>query len=325
MRSATEDHDHPGMDRIRGRESLLIARHRNHTGHDDRALRRGVANGRLTKLRNGAFVETAIWSTLRRDDRRRLEAAATAEMQADYIASHRSAAALWGVPTIRSHDGLVHGRVGLTSGTRTEHGMRKHAVADLDLHLTSVCGIACTDLERTILDLAATEPFPEAVVAVDWALREHTTHERLRSALEEWSPLRGRRRVEAVLDFGDGRSGSPGESWSRSQIHESGLPAPVLQARFDDHHGLIGYVDFYWPEENLIGEFDGFEKYKKPEMLRGRSPSEALETEKVREDRLRATPSSPKVSRWVWSTLTDAGALPEQLRLAGLRPHRRRT
>ena len=306
------------MQPITARGDLRIARHLNHTGYDDRTLRRAAARGRLTRLRSGAYVATEVWAALTSEDRRRLEVAAAHEIgRDDFVASHRSAAALWEVPSIRRYDGLVHARVSIAAGTRTEHGFRKHAVRDTALHVVAIHGIPCTTLERTILDLAATEPFAVAVVAADWALRKHTDREALARALDELSPRQGRKRIEAVLDFADPAAGSPGESWSRVQMKEAGLTLPLLQVPMSDRAGLIGIVDFFWPELGVIGEFDGKEKFVNRTMLRGRTPSEVLDDEKHREDRLRAT--GPRVTRWVWSTLLTPGGLAEHLRAAGVR------
>lgn len=306
------------MQQFAGYEALVVTRHRNHTVADDRAMQRAAVRGDMTKLRNGAFVQTAVWSKLSSDDRRRLEAAATAEMHAGYIATHRSAAALWRAPTLRRHDGIVHARATVAAGTRTEHGIRKHAVHDVDLHLTRVDGITCTTIERTVLDLAATETFSEAVVAADWALREHVSKDRLRAVLDEWSPARGRKRIESVIEFADGKSGSAGESLSRVEIAEGGLPAPVLQQVFTDADGLIGFVDFWWPDHNRIGEFDGLKKYKEATILAGRSPGDVVADEKIREDRLRATATHPGVDRWVWAVLGVRGQLARRLITSGL-------
>lgn len=120
-----------------------------------------------------------------------------------------------------------------------------------------------------------------------------------------------------MIDFGDGDAGSAGESVSRVQIFESGFTMPVLQQRFDDESGLIGFVDFWWPEFHLIGEFDGLKKYKEAEILAGRTSGEAVADEKIREDRLRATGEG--MSRWIWRTLSPVGQLAAQLRRAGLR------
>lgn len=114
----------------------MLVRHRNHTGMDSRALQRAAERGELIKLRSGAYVLASVWKGLNRDERIRLEVAAANDVhRGTFIASHRSAAALWGMPRIQKHDGLVHQRVSLLTGSRTEHGLRKHAVNDVDLHL----------------------------------------------------------------------------------------------------------------------------------------------------------------------------------------------
>lgn len=307
------------MQRINGRSGLVLVRHRNHTGLDSNALKRAAQRGELVRLRSGAYVRSSTWTSLTPDERIRLEvAAADAVHRGGFIASHRSAAALWGLPRVRRHDELVHQRVSRASGSRVEHGFRKHAVEDVDLHLATIDGITVTDVDRTVLDLAATEPFSAAVAAADCALRQHTTKERLQVCLDEWGPSRGRGRIQRVIDFADGASQGPGESISRVQIFESDLTMPVLQQRFDDHLGLIGFVDFYWPDFDLIGEFDGLLKYKDERVMSGRSAGEVVTDEKIREDRLRATERHPKVTRWVWATLSPVGRLEAQLRRAGL-------
>ena len=308
------------MHPVRGRSDLTLVRHRNHTGLDSNALKRAAGRGELVRLRSGAYVSSAVWEAIKPDERIRLEVAAAADVhRGEFVASHRSAAALWGIPRVRRHDGLVHQRVTLSTGSRTEAGIRKHAVAKPDLHLDAVDGITVTSIARTVVDLAATEPFGAAVAAADWALRSHVTKQQLATTLDEWDPVRGRTRVQRVIDFADGAAQSPGESVSRVQIAEAGLSTPVLQGRFDDHLGLIGFVDFYWPDFNLIGEFDGVVKYMDEEILDGKAGWEALVQEKVREDRLRATDRHPDVSRWIWADLHPVGQLAAQLRRAGLR------
>lgn len=306
------------MQRIAGRGQLQFTRHRNHLGVDDRKLRREAFRGVLKRLRSGAYVPTAVWDSLDEQARMRLEAAAAHDVgRGAFIASHATAAALWEIPRIGQVEGLVHARTTRSLGTRTENGVRKHAVEDLDLHLVSVHGIPCTSLERTVVDLAMTEPFADAVVAADWAVREHTSKAALRQVLDEVAPKYRRQRADRVIEFCSPRSGSAGESLSRVVIAEHGFPAPLLQHRFDDHLGLVGYVDFYWPDFALIGEFDGLVKYSSPSMLKGRTPVEVLVAEKVREDRLRAL--GPRVTRWIWDALRTDGALAAQLQQAGLR------
>jgi len=114
---------------------------------------------------------------------------------------------------------------------------------------------------------------------------------------------------------------------SRSPTHdpdrrEAGLPAPELQVPFSDRAGRIGVVDFWWPDHQLIGEFDGVSKYVRDEFTGGRDPAEVVVAEKVREDRLRAL--GPGVARWGWSVAWAPYMLQAQLRERGL-PTIRRT
>jgi hypothetical protein len=307
----------PGMP-ITGTDQLILFRDADRLALGGRALQRGVEAGERTRLRSGAYVPTALWSELRSDDRRRLEVAAMAAMHPSFIASHRSSRALWHLPSVLQPDGLVHARASMAAGSRTEHGVRKHAVHDVDRHLVVVDGVTTTSIERTALDLAATEPFHEAVVVMDAALRRGISKDRMREVLEEWAPKQRRARIERVIAFADPLSATAGESWSRVQIFEGGLPAPVLQQSFFDGHGFIGDTDFWWPRFTLIGEFDGMKKYREADILRGRTPGQIVEAEKVREDRLRRTAMRPAVDRWIWATLLVRGALVAQLRAAGL-------
>lgn len=51
----------------------------------------------------------------------------------------------------------------------------------------------------------------------------------------------------------------------------------------------MGYTDFHWKQAKVVGEFDGEEKYLKPEYLKGRTASQVVLEEKTRENRIRAT------------------------------------
>jgi hypothetical protein len=311
------------MPPIKGLDDLTLTRHRNIVVSDDRSLRRAAARGEMTRLAIGAYVPTAVWAALNREERHRLAAAAASAMNASFVATHRTGAVMLGVPLLGHGDGLVHTRVTIAAGTRTEHGYRKHAVADTALHVIECDGVKVTNLDRTVIDIAMTESFESGVVAADWALKNGSTKESLLSTLDELAPAKRRRRAESVIAFGDGLSGSVGESFSRVRIERCGFPPPLLQVRFDDSRGLIGLVDFYWPDFRLIGEFDGYEKYSNQRYLAGRMPTEVLFEEKIREDRLRATEEHPGVSRWIWDTAYRQRLLDQQLRAAGL-PSRHR-
>jgi hypothetical protein len=103
---------------------------------------------------------------------------------------------------------------------------------------------------------------------------------------------------------------------------ELGFPIPELQVDFSDRRGFIGTVDFWWPDQQLIGEFDGVAKYIRLEYTSGRSAAEVVVDEKNRENRLRAR--GPRVTRWDWSIAKSPALLLEHLTGAGLSSSRRR-
>lgn len=307
------------MTPIEGRGRLLITRHRNHAVMDPRALTRAVRRGELLRLRCGAYVRSEVWQALPIDEQRRLAVAAAEDAaSAGLVFSHRSAAALWGVPLLGARTEPVDVRTTVAAGSRSEHGFRKHATQDLDQHVVQENGFLVTSVARTVVDLALSEPFQAGVVAADWALANGTSRDSLLEVLHEADPKRGRARARHVIGFADGASGSVGESRSRAQMELAGLVIPRLQEEFADRRGFIGRVDFFWPQCRLIGEFDGIGKFTDAEMLAGRTTEQALADEKRREDRLRNSERRPDVTRWLWETLGVAGALPALLLAAGV-------
>ncbi|MHA7295344.1 PDDEXK family nuclease [Arthrobacter sp. HLT1-21] len=123
--------------------------------------------------------------------------------------------------------------------------------------------------------------------------------------------------MDKVLAFSDPVSGSPGESASRAQMGLWGIEPPELQTRFTDARGFVAQTDFYWREQRLIGEFDGLVKYQKPEYMGGRSASQVVVDEKIREDRLRALGFT--VVRWIWEDVYKPERLLSLLVAKGLK------
>ncbi|MDT0168159.1 hypothetical protein [Pseudarthrobacter sp. BRE9] len=193
--------------------------------------------------------------------------------------------------------------------------------------MVTVEGLLVTDRIRTVLDLAAFIPFTEAIAPLDHVLRPDPvrslpalTKTDLESGIGSIYSAAAGRRIRAAIAFADPASGSAGESWSRALIHVAGFEAPVLQHRFSDAAGLAGYTDFYWKQSRVVGEFDGEEKYLKPEFLKGQTASQAVVAEKQRENRIRAL--GINVVRWDWADL-KSGKLEGKLAAAGV--GRRRT
>jgi hypothetical protein len=311
---------------------ILLAAAARHGGADPRVFRRAAQRGELVRLSRGAYVRTADWAEMDDVSKYISRVIATAlSSRTQPTVSHASAAVLWGLPRLGPLPQFVHVLSSPSTGTRNEGGVRRHSTVSESIGIDEVEGVALTGFARTVIEYSHTVPLANAVIALDWALQPSTparpkpaaTREQLRQMIEDLSIVRGKRELLRALAFADPRSGSPGESLSRVNMALAGLPAPDLQAEFSDAQGRIGFVDFWWPGANLIGEFDGAAKYVRDEFTNGRQPGDVVLAEKVREDRLRATVRRPRVSRWGWKTANSVDVLREHLVAAGLPVDRR--
>lgn len=179
--------------------------------------------------------------------------------------------------------------------------MKRRALGFERVDLVEWRGHLVTSPAQTALDLAAASDFLTGVVAVDqalWARRPGgplTDGERLRAVMEA-SWRRGYARVPSVVRFGTHLSDSVRETEGRVLIARLGFPAPRLQAGFRLPDGQRVRTDYYFEDHDHAAEFDGTGKYFDPDMLRGRTPEQALLEEKDRADALRRQVSA--LSRW---------------------------
>ena len=313
-------------------DRLILASDLRNMGEDVRRYRRACERGQLVRIHRGVYVDAAAWRELKPSERYRTQVVgAHRASRTSWPVSHASAAALWGVPLVGAPPKVVHMLSGKATGTRTENGFRRHASAGADLDVVELDGMPVTSLARTLAEFAATASFRDAVVALDWAIAPSTPRhpkpfvsiDEVFAAADRLGIVRGRRRLERAGAFANGASGSPGESVSRVCMLELGFPMPVLQMEFFDAFGSIGFTDFWWPEFNLIGEFDGFGKYIREEFTKGRSTAEVVIDEKNRENRLRAADGGHGMTRWDWQEAMGPPLLFERLSSAGLPSSRR--
>lgn len=252
-----------------------------------------VVTSRCERARPGEVRVRRGLHAARLGDESRVTAAV---VRLDAVASHETAAAIWGIPTLGKAASVQVTRRRRSQGTaRYEDVIVHHArldPADVMVH----GGIRVTSPARTVMDLARGRAFRAAVVAADAALRmRRCTHQELRAVAQAQAGWPGVARARRVAAFADARSGSPLESISRVAFDHYGLPAPILQATI----GGYERADFLWEMFRVIGEADGMGKYTSPEVLR---------REKEREEdfvRMGFT-----VFRWVWQ---DAYHRPDAL------------
>jgi hypothetical protein len=298
-----------------GKELILVRqlRDRADTRHQHA---RAVRKGDEVRLIRGAYMARETWDRLDERSRHVLRMVAFARTRrVSPVFSHWSAAACHGLPLLGHLPGALHVVVGRTSGGRSARGVAAHSITVPKLDIVQADELRLTSQARTVVDLAAVARTPAAVVMADHFVRT-SGREALIVAWQRAQPFRGHRRAWDVIDFADGRAGSALESVSRVNMRAIGCPQPHLQIPFSDSDGLIGVVDFFWPELGIVGEADGDVKYLDPSFRGGRSADQVVLDEKIREDRLRAL--GLRVVRWRWRTAADVHALRSKLSSAGL-------
>jgi very-short-patch-repair endonuclease len=227
------------------------------TGLTKDALHRWLRDGRVHRVLRGVYV----LGQTRLSERGRIHAAALA-CGPGAVVSHRSAAYLLGIGE-RSPQ-VVDVIVPRQRGRKVD-GIRVHTAPYPARHeLRVVDGILCTDVARTVVDLAGTYGEPEL----------HGTFER--AATEEVLDLPA---IEAVLDAHPGRRGAPClrrviEAWrpvaetanfedARSLfevkllplVAAASLPMPRVNAPVRTRERILE-VDLLWERERFVVEAD---------------------------------------------------------------------
>ena len=281
-------------------------------GYPDHEVTRLARAGALTAVRRGAYLVGAPPDDPAVRHRAQIRAA-VAQLGTGAVVSHVSAAVLhgwtpWSIPLDQVR--VTRARRGGGRSNGALH-MRTAPLGPQELDLIE--GIAVTSAARTVIDVARSEPFEQAVVLADQALASNAVDAAaVRAAFDRAAGWPGAPAAGRVVGFADGRSQSVGESRSRVALARAGLPTPTLQWTVRDERGRrIGDVDFGWPAARVVGEFDGMIKYGR--LLRpGQSASDVVVAEKVREDALRAM--DLQVVRWVWPDLDDFDPVAARLR-----------
>lgn len=286
---------------------------------------RRAARGDEVRVSRGVYMAAAPWTALGPTDRYRALVTAVAETRRNRpVLSHWSAAAVLGLPVVGGWPPTVHTIVGGASGGRSRNSVVAHCVALDDADVVEIDGLLVTSVARTVLDMAICDSFMSSVVLADAAL--HVDRWKGRAPLvtkdelwELWQsrvPFRGHGMARRVIDFAVTLADSPIESVSRVSMRVVGCPRPELQTRHSDGEGVIGEVDFDWPEFGLIGEADGDLKYLDRGNRGWRTAEQVVLDERIREDRLRGLPRN--LTRWRWSTAVRPSSLKAQLAACGL-------
>jgi hypothetical protein len=243
--------------------------------------------GVLSPLPDGAADVGGRCATIR--------ATAAALLHPGCVISHRSAAAVHGLPLFHQPR-----RPELTvpddarECTRSGIAVRAAALAPRDAAYWF--GAAITSVARTVTDLARNDGIAAALVAADAALAEGTvSKDEIHAAVERAAGWPGVRQARFVARFADGLAESPLESLTRLCLADGGLPPPELQVVVVAE-GRQHRTDMLWRSPRVVLEADGRLKYT----------DDALWQEKLRQERLER--AGYRVVRVTWSDVTHRPA-----------------
>jgi G:T-mismatch repair DNA endonuclease (very short patch repair protein) len=149
----------------------------------------------------------------------------------------------------------------LPAGSRWRPGEEVHvrnaAISD-DEVVVDRHGFPRTTPTRTAVDLIRRGQLDEGVVLLDRlvvaGLADLTA---VQAAAVDLPRGRGSKLARDVSRLADGLAGSPQETRLRLVMARAGLPPPVAQFRIFDDEGLIGRVDFAYPDHRIVIEYDG--------------------------------------------------------------------
>ena len=223
------------------------------------------------RVAHGVLVHGPVWDEAAPDPRHVLVLKAAARVLAvrGGRVSHRTAAVVHGLPLLGSLPVRpdVTRECRFTGDASSMPGVRVAALPDEDC--TNVDGVPVVSLARTVVDVARTSTWREAVVVADAALRQGLDPSELAGTAGRCARWPGIAQARRVLAFADGRAETPLESITRVAYALEGLPPPETQVVICAPDGsFLAMVDFLWRAQRVVGEADGMGKYDAPGTLR---------------------------------------------------------
>lgn len=289
-------------------------------GAERRAAERAAKRGSLTRIRPGVLVHPETITDLRPADHHVLLIRAALPRIARHTAvGWTSASSLHGLPHFGPWPPKVHLLDPTTTHTIVTASFVRHGCAQRPFGTAeSVHGVPVSNVLRTVVDVAATQPLIRSLGAIDHALRHRlVTRSALIEELGRVAP-KAHARAQAAIAMGSALSGSPAESLARVRFRQLRTPEPIQQFEFSHPGRQRAVVDFWFPEQGVVVEVDGRAKYEDPDMLAGRSTADAHWREKLREDHIRSFTMVRGFVRLTWADLMDPEVVRVKLTAAGV-------
>ena len=230
-----------------------------------RRVAAGVRNGVLLRLFRNVYV--VAQSELTVEQR---AYAASLVISKHSVICDRTAAWIWGVDCFRWRELDVAPPLEsfTTRGHRASHRAEIRG-GERDLTPTdfvTVGGVRVTTPLRTALDLGCRLSRRDALAAIDALMRaQNLTTGQLVACLPQFAGRRGVVQLRELAALADGRAESQGESWTRIEMHDHGLPRPELQWWVSVDGVPTFRLDLAYPRARVAIEYDGEEYHSSPE------------------------------------------------------------
>ncbi len=228
-------------------------------------LEQALANSDVRRVLRGVYVRSDVPDSIELRCR-----ASAFVIRPGSVVRDRTAAWLHGVDVLEHHELEILPPSETCVGRwreptrRRDHGGATRDLAERDVELLH--GVRVTTAMRTVLDLACSLSQRDALAALDAFMRAFgITREQLVRAAARYRRRRGVVQLRRLIPLADARAESPGESWTRFELIDAGLPRPAIQ-----HWVEIGGVPTYrldtaYPLHRVVVEYDREEFHDRPE------------------------------------------------------------
>lgn len=245
---------------MRRNHGIITRREARSSGLTNHQIDSLIRRGEWVPVHRGVFRHAAVAPSWR-------GRVAAACLAGQAVASHRCAAALWGLELVRRPAPEI--TVPVRRRAPMLRGVRVHRTTQWsDVDRTMRHGIEATGIRRTILDCAVDlGPYSLERLAESAIRQELTSWDGLVSVLNEQG-ARGRPGSAGLRALLDRRSADPivpRSDFSRrvaQMLERDGLPPPRIEfAVHDDDGTFLLLADLAWPVRRCIIELDGLEHH----------------------------------------------------------------
>ncbi len=225
-----------------------------------------VRSGALVRLRRDVIIDAQVWSAAQPWDKHALRARAVMHSlnpnsDQSLALSHHSALAVHGLSIFGGDDRVHLVRTDAQRG-RSDAVVQVHApIAPSSVQV--VQGLPVVVPALAALQMAGSFGACAGLVAADSALHVGACSEGdLACAAQNHNFGAGIKAVRLVAAIADARIESAGESRARWVMRSCGFPDPVPQVLIRTGFGFAARVDFLFPAQWTVVEFDGMLKYQ---------------------------------------------------------------